>query len=434
MVSASRSVRAQAPSGSRSAAKDSRHHLFDALQDRGVWYGLVPLMMGLGTFIRESVWKHLVNGFSPDGSEKLVQNAGDKHRQAFWHFVFSAPKAVSTLFAAAAAEMKAAIIECHKCALLFAIEYLQEVAGLSRRGEGGTINERAALLWGLFLHYVSQALDPHIHTHAILVNLCIRQDGTTGAIRTIDFFRELKAATAIYETELASQLTTKLGLTIRPLEKGGFEIEGVPRELCQEFSKRRAAMDKEIEARNAKNPKSASYAAKSTRPDKQVVSHEAIFARWQKTTRARGFGEEEAQSLVRPRDTEHQKESEFKSIFSSAIEKTDKSKRASSLLIALGRKLAIAHGASGQEVKDAFRDLVPQKRAFVHIEWKQLFPKAPSWSPATLVKAPVIKIGNPKPYRRWGDILWEKNSNVGKMRVRNGYSFRRLRNGARFTR
>lgn len=409
-------IRAKAPTSKRSKAKDSRHHLFDKMQDKRIWHGPGAEMEGLKGEIKKEVWQNYTNGYSADGGEARVQNAGDPHRQAFWHVLIKPPKPVSTLYAALPDEMKDDLSACHKEAALSPIQYFQENAALTRRGGKGATNERAALIWGIFHHYESQSLDPELHTHAMLLNVCVRQDGTCGTVRTIDFFRELRAANAIYEATLAMLLRTKLGLTVTFLKKGGFEIEGVSQKLSEAFSKRGAAIREELQKRQTTNPKASRYAAQATRPDKEMLSREALFERWHATAKSFGFGEMEAKALIKPRHNDTKEHFDLNALFKAAVrDNGDKAPR--NKLIDLGREMAIQGKATGEELKAAFQDNLPKKPGFVHVEWGAAFPKSPFWSPVHLIKTPRLVLGHPKQYRKWGDIVWEKKTSFGHVRV-----------------
>jgi len=59
----------------------------------------------------------------------------------------------------------------------------------------------------------------------------------------------------------------------------------------------------------------------------------------------------------------------------------------------------------------------PNKRHQSQFEWRPLFPKAPSWSPARFAKVPAIALPDPKP--RWGKVHSEWNLRIAKLRIQN---------------
>lgn len=421
MVTGSKPIRAAAPTSKSSLAKDSRHHLFDETQFRPEVCGKAAEILQVPTFLTRREFQNLLEGYSPDGKEKLVQNAGDPKRQAGTQFTLTVPKAVSVAYALGSSDIKFEFVDSHLTAAKKALEHGQEFAALTKHVEHGSVAfERVAIMWVLFTHIESQALDPHLHSHAYLINVGIRQDGSTCHVRNNEFFDEIKNINAIYEVELAHQLRTRLGLTITPLEKKGFKIEGIPDDLCREFSKRRSQIEEEMQRRGSKNPKALSYAAKSTRQDKVMLSHEALFSNWERRAKALGYDAEKIQALVSRSQSIENGAGAFKSKFEEVAKRHPKPTR--KLLVNFGRKNATAHGATGDDLRDAFREHLPKSQPFVHVEWREL-KKAPFWSPTKLVKLPRIVVGNPKEIRRWGDVLRESSSALGKARIQERYLF-----------
>ena len=79
-------------------------------------------------------------------------------------------------------------------------------------------------------------------------------------------------------------------------------------------------------------------------------------------------------------------------------------------------KLACDRGGDTRTLYETLRDLRPgAERGLVHVQWRRLFPKAPSWSPVRNLKAPVIGIGEGA-HRKWGKIVWRKNLVLGELR------------------
>jgi len=417
MVTGSPSVRPSVTTSSQSLIADSRPHFFDATQEQAEWGGPAVEPLKLEKTVKQLAYNNLAEGFYPDGARKLVQNAGDFYRQAILPLLFILPKALSVLISQAPEKLRAELIECAKCSVKAGMDYFQEVAALTRRGEGGRVNERALILWASFLQYESRLLDPHIHFHVDLFLLSVRQDGTAGSLRSIDFYREIKAASAIFEADLASRLIHQFGLTIIAKEKGGFDIQGVPNDLCEEFSKRHAAIEQEKSKHGGKSAESGRIAALNTRPDKEIVSHEALFARWQKTGRQFGFSPEQASELLGKPNPQNKTTVNFAKELRTGIAKLEPKEKTRPAVIELGRTLAIEHGASGEDLKEAFKENLPKKPGFVHIEWKQVYPKSAFWSPTRLVKTPRIVIGNPKKYVRWGNIRYQKDTVFGRVRI-----------------
>jgi len=172
----------------------------------GKWYGEGTEALGVEGQVQAQELRKLLEGYSPDGKEKLVQNAGDDNRQSGWDLTFSAPKSVSTLWAVSDEETRKTIQHAQEKAVHAALDHIQGEAGFTRRGKGGEEIESAKLSFATFEHGTSRSQDPQLHTHALALNIGIREDGTTGTIRSKDIFEQKMSAGAIYRAELSYQL------------------------------------------------------------------------------------------------------------------------------------------------------------------------------------------------------------------------------------
>lgn len=254
----------------------------------GRWMGSGAELLGLSGIVEKADLQNLLSGFAPDG-RPLVQNAGHDKHQPGWDLTFSAPKSVSVLWSQADPFTRAKIQAAHHAAIQAALRYIEEEATLTRRGKGGNRRERAGLIIATFEHGTSRALDPQLHTHALVVNVAVRSDGTTGTLLSKPFYQHKMTAGALYRAELSHRLTRDLGVVCRP-EKSWFEIEGVSQPLIQEFSKRRQKIEEELKTRNLESASAAAFATLNTREAKDSIPpREELFRKWQETGRAFGF-------------------------------------------------------------------------------------------------------------------------------------------------
>jgi ATP-dependent exoDNAse (exonuclease V) alpha subunit len=98
----------------------------------------------------------------------------------------------------------------------------------------------------MFTHDTSRALDPHLHTHCIVFNATFdAAENRWKALQNYELLRARKFAENTYYHEFARELRS-FGYRIRNLPRGDFQVEGVPEELCQRFSKRDAEIDKAL--------------------------------------------------------------------------------------------------------------------------------------------------------------------------------------------
>ncbi|WP_162299277.1 MobF family relaxase [Microvirga ossetica] len=187
------------------------------------------------------ILRDLARGRDPGTREPLVRLSGTGVRSVGYDLQCAAPKSVSVLAAFASPEGRSKIFASHDRAVRRALDHaLTEGLIVTRVGPQGIhrlpAQEASA---AVYRHFTSRAQDPHLHSHAVLLNLCVREDGTTGAIDNRDVLRHLGALAALYRSELASGLRNDFGFeSIR--DGRNFQVAGVPPDIIKLFSKRRA--------------------------------------------------------------------------------------------------------------------------------------------------------------------------------------------------
>ena len=215
---------------------------------QGVWMGQGTKSLGLEGVMNRQEFKLSLVGYV-EGHQVL--NAGKKNRQIGWDLTFSAPKSVSIVWAGAEVPHKQEIQQAQQRATDAAFDYL-EANTITRRGKGGSIHERAKLVASRFIHYISRAGDPQLHSHVVVSNFSVRNDGTVGTIDSHIFYRNKMAAGALYQVELAWQMQ-KLGYKIEQGIKGTFRLSDVSPDAERLFSKRRKQIVDLIKERGIKN-------------------------------------------------------------------------------------------------------------------------------------------------------------------------------------
>ena len=241
----------------------------------GIWSGLGAENLQLHGNVERKQLRNLLAGFSPDGKQKLVQNAGQEDRQPGWDLTFSAPKSVSTLWSQVGPEERQALQKAHDEAVKAALQYLEDNAAVTRRGQGGRVEEKAGLVIARFEHGTSRALDPQLHTHCLILNLCTRIDGGTGTIVSKLLYQHKMAAGAIFRAELAYQCEL-LGLKTERVQSW-FEVLGVPESLTTEFSTRRKEILDAVAAYGHNSAAAAAIAALDSRRTKKAYSRSELI-------------------------------------------------------------------------------------------------------------------------------------------------------------
>jgi conjugative relaxase-like TrwC/TraI family protein len=250
-----------------------------------------------------------------DGKEKVHSSV------CAYDFTLSAPKSVSVLWATADRETQKKIEAAHDCAVRQVAKYLEERACYTRTGSGGSIREKVAPIFAAFQHSTSRELDPQLHSHLLVINTALRENGRGGALDGRELLKRQFTTGEIYRNTLRYQLSKELGL--RPidkqLEKGwSFELRGIPETLCQEFSKRR----KQIEAvlNKEDTPKQVQVKVLATRKTKLYsIKRDDLFAVWRGVAREHGFHAKDFMEQVKKENQFTAENSRFRAL-NSAIE------------------------------------------------------------------------------------------------------------------
>jgi conjugative relaxase-like TrwC/TraI family protein len=214
----------------------------------GKWVGGGCSFFKLGTYVDADEFRHIFNGFHPNPDtepgqpppkEPLVQNAGKKHRQAGWDLTFSAPKSVSVAWTQGKREVRDSIQRLHHQAIAETLQFAEATLAQSRTGHAGQGELVAVkLVAAVFEHGTSRAADPQLHSHAVLMNLGVDEDGQTRSIVSKTIFQNKMLLGVMYRAHLAHLLFVELGLAAQ-CKGTAFELKGVPEDLIEHYSKRR---------------------------------------------------------------------------------------------------------------------------------------------------------------------------------------------------
>ncbi|MEC4682530.1 MAG: MobF family relaxase [Nitrospirota bacterium] len=272
------------------------------------WVGSAAEALALSGPVDREDHIRTLQGFDPRTGEALVQKAGADRRYAF-DLTFSAPKSVSIAWAVGTEEVKRGIEAAQDRAVERTLAFIEEKFSLGRRGsakEGTITKEQVKLLAAVYRHGSSRELDPQIHSHAMLENLGLRADGTWGALNEKELFEWKLALGAVYRAELSSELNKNLGFETSA-DREYFRLDGIPKELEEEFSKRRAQIEAALAGKGLSGGKASEVAALDTRKGKEVVEAEILREEWKKIAGEHGITAESIQGLrSRSRETKHE--------------------------------------------------------------------------------------------------------------------------------
>ena len=227
-------------------ARDDPEH-----REVSAWAGKGAEALGLSGPVDADTFRDVLEGTVPDGSGWRLGRPGKDgslvHRPGR-DLTFSAPKSVSLV---ALLGDDAAVTAAHDKAVKRTLAWLEETTIRTRMKDPETGRLCFAggqkMMAATFRHDTSRNLDPQLHTHAVIANMVLGEDGGTprsGKWRTManeSLYRRQKLIGMVYRSELAQELQA-LGYRVEKTHADGrFEIAGVSREVIDAFSKLRSS-------------------------------------------------------------------------------------------------------------------------------------------------------------------------------------------------
>jgi conjugative relaxase-like TrwC/TraI family protein len=172
------------------------------------------------------------------------------------------------------------IREAHREAVAVALgefeRYTQARIGGNRPAE-----TTGKFLAAKFEHDTSRPVDgyaaPQLHTHSVIFNVTVRDDGQTRALQEKGLFASQQFATAVYQSELMYRVRN-LGYEIEAGRSGAPEIKGYSQEYLDASSPRSQQIREHLERTGFHGTKAAEIAAVSTRDKKIIQSPAEVLA------------------------------------------------------------------------------------------------------------------------------------------------------------
>ena len=159
--------------------------------------------------------------------------------------VMSADKSVSLLYATADPTTRSLIVSEFREANRAALGYLDTLAAVGRRGQGGAVELQTDGLVAVgFVHDEARPTggcvcgDPHLHEHMIVLNVVRGQDGGWSGAQLDRLAPAAKTAGYLQEADLRARLTARLGVVWRPVVNGLSAVVGITDAQHRQFSKR----------------------------------------------------------------------------------------------------------------------------------------------------------------------------------------------------
>lgn len=270
-----------------------------AEEPEGYWYapwhdfGLTD-----GKAVKPLLFERLFNARGADGRSLIKGGDTRMKRVAAFDVTFSAPRSPTLIRALGDSNVGRTIEEAHKRAVDHALSILAREAIWARRGHGGGRIEKVALSAACFQHNSSRPAehedgrffaDPNLHTHAVILNLAIRADGSVGALHS-KILRDWKmAAGAIYHAAFAAELQSR-GFEIDRMKRNGtFEIKGVSDAAIHYFSARRNEIESELADLGLSSDNAVALAASIARRSRKGKTGQSDATAWKEAASSHGF-------------------------------------------------------------------------------------------------------------------------------------------------
>jgi conjugative relaxase-like TrwC/TraI family protein len=241
------------------------------------WFGKGASGLGLEGEIDRESFEHLCYGRSPDGTKYLGTKGNPDKRRAGTDFTFSAPKSVSlTTLVGGDARLEVA----HRTAVEMTLKLIEERYAQTRITKNGIVSaiQTGNQVVAQFAHIESRELDPHLHTHSLVMNITQAENGKWYANDNDLIFQNKKHLGTIYQAYLAAEVERQ-GYEIEPRPHGMFEIKGYKLENLIEFSKRRMQILDQCPANSSWQTREDSW--DRTRKHKEHIFPAELKLRWQ---------------------------------------------------------------------------------------------------------------------------------------------------------
>ncbi len=301
----------------REFASEKQNYWSRDQQGHSEWQGKLAAQWGLQGAVGSEQFARLSEGQHPETEAQLVRHSVSKtyegkngkevttvEHRAGWDATFSAPKSVSlTALVGGDDRVRQAHRESVQIALSELERYTQARIGNVREPE--TTGKFAA---ATFEHDTARPVGgyaaPQLHTHAVIFNVTVRENGQTRSLQTHQLYSSQTYVTKVYQTELAVRLKG-FGYEIERGEYGQPEISGYTKQYLEASSPRREQIKDHLRAEGLDGPGAAQVAAHRTRDSKEQLPAGEVLRQHQELAARYGNQAERVVAEARERTQEH---------------------------------------------------------------------------------------------------------------------------------
>ena len=225
-------------------------YYLDAGEPPGEWWGRgAEVEFGLVGAVDADEFLALMDARDPVCGEQLGRAYGARSARGY-DITFSAPKSVSVLWAVADPRVRIEVAAAHDAAVEAVLGFVERHAHVrpSLRGQVVVVDGRG-LTAARFRQHTSRALDPQLHTHAVVVAKVRAPNGGWYALDARMIKHDQRALSALYHAGLRAELTRRLGVEWRDPVNGIAEMSGIDDEVLEHFSRRTSDVEVRLQVK-----------------------------------------------------------------------------------------------------------------------------------------------------------------------------------------
>jgi conjugative relaxase-like TrwC/TraI family protein len=275
---------------------DLPRYYLGADEPPGRWAGRGAAQAGLIGEVDPSVFVALVDGLDPSGTIVRGRRYGERSVRSY-DITCSAPKSVSVLWAVADEPIRREVLDAHDTAVAAVIDFVDGQAHTRPVIDGHVVVVDAkGITAATFRQHTSRALDPQLHTHAIVIAKVQAPHGRWLALDGRVLKHDQRTLSALYHAALRGELTRRLGVSWRPVANGISELDTVPPSVLEAFSTRTAQYERRVAVKLDRFVKTMDRpptpreryrlergaAADSRPPKSRAVEPAQLHARWRR--------------------------------------------------------------------------------------------------------------------------------------------------------
>ena len=266
-------------------AKDD-YYTGEHASEVSAWGGEGAAALGLSGEVSKEAFEQILNGVLPNG-DKVAQV---ENRRLGVDLTFSMPKSASVMAYVAGDDR---VLAAHLKAVQATMGWVEKNAAEARtyeRNRNGEPVRTGNLVYAIFQHDTSRALDPQGHLHVVVAAITNRAGQGWRALWNGELWKNNAVIGSAYHALFRAELG-KIGYATTITGKHGqFEIDGVPKAVRDVFSQRRETINAKADELGVKSHAARDRVTANTRDAKlDVEDRQALRDGWREKAAELGF-------------------------------------------------------------------------------------------------------------------------------------------------